>query len=306
MKKFFGLKMTLAALAVVSFASCYDSESGDVIIPNATTVDWPAPVYVVNGHVASTNGAAVADVAVSGLNKTTDINGDYSATLSSPFVGDVNFTKDGYLRTTRALSMATMTTGTAVYNLDAVMFTPDEIAGALKEKDVVSVPIDADAVNATADNLAAQTGIDFTNDTDNPKVYDFFASDLYDAGAETLPYGLRAVTSKSLEEDGEALFLNWFNNTSYYWNGQESPYSDYVTYMGRLTVVIPAQFKVTKIIATPIKVSKTLVFPLEEGDFEKTVEIYESYQVTVKGESLAHDHGHGHGTETNAGGGSGE
>lgn len=311
MKKFFGLKMTLAALAVVSFASCYDSEGGDVIIPNATSVVWPAPVYVVNGHVTAFQnnggpGAPVADVAVSGLNKTTDVNGDYSASLTSPFVGDVNFTKEGYLRTTRALSMASLTTGSAVYNLDAVMFTPDQIAGALKEKSVVIAEDKDKQVVANADALEAETGIEFTNETTNQQVYNFWAGDYYAAGADPLPYGLKAVAAKSLEEDGQELFLKWFNSTNYYWAGQETPYSDYVKYNNQLTVTIPAQFKVSKIVVTPVKVSKVLVFPLEEGDFEQAVEIYESYNVTVEGTSLAHDHGHGHGDGNGAGGGANE
>lgn len=311
MKKFFGLKMTLAALAVVSFASCYDSEGGDVIIPNQTSVVWPDPIYVVTGHVtAFQTGSPVADVKVADF-ATTDVNGDFSKTMNIPWVGDVDFVKEGYLRTTRALKMAIMETGTAVYNLDAVMFTPDQIAGALKEKDVEATPDTDKKVTATADALAAETGIDFTNNTDNQKVYNFWAGDYYFAGANGLPYGLKAVEAKSLEEDGQALFLKWFNDTDYHapWGKgdvpQESPYSNYSIYYDQLTVVIPAQFKVTKINVTPIKTSKTLVFPLEEGDYEQPVEIYDSYQVTVEGESLDHNHGHGHGNGNGAGGGEG-
>jgi hypothetical protein len=307
MKKFFGLKMTLAALAVVSFASCYDSESGDVIIPNATTIDWPAPQYVVNGVVTDwQTGKVVEGVNVGGVisASTTDANGAYSVTLSSPANGDVEFTKAGYYKTTRTLSMVSMKTGTAVYNLDAVIADLDNPQGALKEVGVTATPDEAKAVVETADDLAAATGIDFVNATDNQQVYDFWAWAL----SKPLPYGLKAVAAKSLEEDGEVAFLKWFNNTNYYKRGQKTPYDEYTEYTGRLTVIIPAQFKVTKINVTPIKVEKTLIFPLEEGDYEQPVEVYEDYQVTVDGVSLKHDHGHGHGhgTDTNAGGGSGE
>ena len=303
MKKFFGLKMTLAALAVVSFASCYDSEGGDVIIPNATSVVWPAPVYVVNGHVTGTAGEAIAEATVSGLNKTTDANGDFSASLTSPFSGDVNFTKDGYFRTTRTLNMASMTTGSAVYNLDATMYRLDEVNFAVKEIDVTSELDDTQAVPATAEAIEAIYGAGFlTNETTNQTIKQIHTSDL----DETLPYGLKAVAAKSLEEDGELAFLEWFNKSNYFRRGQESPYADYVNYIGWLDVVIPAQFKVTKIKVTPVKVSKTLVFPFEEGDFKQAVEVYENYTVTVEGTSLAHDHGHGHGDGNGKGGGENE
>ena len=306
MKKFFGLKMTLAALAVVSFASCYDSEGGDVIIPNQTSVVWPDPVYVVVGHVTDTNGAGLSEVEVTGLllGQKTDLNGDYTASLNSPYNNDVNFTKEGYFRTTRTLKMAEMKTGSAVYNLDATMYTLDEVTGALKEKDVTMTPDEDEAVKATADALAAETGINFTNLTDNQKVYSFWASDLYDAGADPLPYGVKAVAAKSLEEDGQVAFLKWFNSTNFRWY-QESPYDDYGIFDGRLTVVIPAMFKVTEIKVIPVLTEKTLVFPLEEDDFLQPVEVYESYQVKVDGVALTHDHGHAHGNGNGTGGGSG-
>jgi hypothetical protein len=302
MKKFFGLKMTLAALAVVSFASCYDSESGDVIIPSQTSVDWPAPVYTVMGHVTDMNGA-VADVDIAGaglVGMKTDLNGDFSANLAAPINGEVSFTKDGYFRTTRTLKMPTLKTGTAVFNLDAVMYTLDDPAGALKEKDVETNPVEAKAVTVPAADVAAATGINFTNTTDNPVLYDFWASVL----TEKLPYGVKAVAAKSLEEDGQLAFLTWFNQSKFSWY-QESPYGDYGKYDGRLTVSIPANFQVTKIKAIPWLTEMTMIFPLAEGDFEQPVEIYDTYTVEVEGIPLDHDHGHGHGNNTNAGGGAG-
>lgn len=300
MKKFFGLKMTLAALAVVSFASCYDSEGGDVIIPQQTTIDWPAPVYTVMGHVTDLNGA-VSDVEITGLatGMKTDLNGDYSINLTAPFNGDVNFTKDGYYRTTRTLKMPTLKTGTAVFNLDATMVTLDNPQGALKEKDVVVTEDEVKAVTQTADYLAQETGINFTNETENAVLYDIWANVL----SETLPYGVKAVAAKSdLDEMGELAFLTWFKQSKYSWY-QESPFGDYGKYDGRLTIAIPANFKVTSIKFIPVLTEKTLIFPLEEGDFEQPVAIYDSYVSEVKGVSL--DHGHDHGDNPNAGGGEG-
>lgn len=303
MKKFFGLKMTLAALAVVSFASCYDSEGGDVIIPQQTSVEWPAPVYTVMGHVTATDGSAVSDVDITGLllGQKTDLNGDYSANLTSPFNGEVNFTKDGYFRTTRTLKMPTLKTGAAVFNLDATMYTLDEPEGAVKENEVTVAEMIAEAVTVPAADVAAKTGIDFTNETGNAVIQNFWAVDL----SEDLPYGVKAVTAKAdIDEEGEIAFLKWFNESPYHFN-QESPFGDYGVYTGRLTVVIPAFSKVLKLKVTPWKTSKTLIFPLVEGDYEQPVEIYDTYTVEVEAIPLDHDHGHGHGNNTNAGGGAG-
>lgn len=302
MKKFFGLKMTLAALAVVSFASCYDSEGGDVIIPQQTSIEWPAPVYTVMGHVTDRAGSALSDVEISGLllGQKTDLNGDFSANLTAPFNGDVNFTKEGYYRTTRALKMPTLKTGAAVFNLDATMYTLDDPQGALKEKEVVITEDKAKSVTETAADIAAATGIDFTNETDNAVIYSIRANVL----SEKLPYGVKAVAAKSdLEEQGQLAFLTWFNQTnfSYY---QESPYVDYADYRDTyrtLTFAIPARYKVTSIKFIPLLTEKTLIFPLEEGDYEQPVEIYESYVSQVEGVSLDHPHQHGDGN--NAGGG---
>ena len=302
MKKFFGLKMTLAALAVVSFASCYDSEGGDVIIPQQTTVDWPAPVYTVMGHVTDRAGSAVSDVEISGLllGQKTDLNGDYSANLNTPFNGDVNFTKDGYFRTTRSLKMPTLKTGAAVFNLDATMYTLDDPQGALKEKDVTIIEDEANKVTETADDLAEATGINFTNETTNAVLYSFRANAL----SKRLAYGVQAVAAKAdLDEQGEEAFLGWFNQSEFY-GYQESPYSEFADYRDTwrtLNVSIPARFKVTSIDVIPLKTEKTLVFPLTEGDFEKPVVIYNSYLVQVAGIPL--DHGHSHGTDPNDGGG---
>lgn len=301
MKKFFGLKMTLAALAVVSFASCYDSEGGDVIIPNSTTIDWPAPVYVVNGTVTNfDNGAVMSGVNITGLmvGHTTDANGDFSATLTAPFNGEVVFTKDGFFKTTRTLKMATLKTGNAVYNMNVQMVSLDSpnVESALKESDVTIEEWPAEAIASTAADLAAIEELydfSFTNTSDKPKALTFGASML----TEELPYGVVAAPAKT-DEEGLELFIKWVSMS--YGN---DPFEGYGVYSGLLTVTVPALYQVTKIIATPVKVSKTLIFPLSDGDFEQPVEMVENYNVTVEGVDLSHDHGHGHGTDTNAGGG---
>ena len=300
MKKFFGLKMTLAALAVVSFASCYDSEGGDVIIPNQTSVVWPKPVYVVNGTVTNFDtGAVMSDVAISGLlvGQTTDANGAFSATLSAPFNGDVVFTKEGFFKTTRTLKMATLETGNAVYNLNAAMVSLNSpnLAAALGEKEVTVEEWTAEAEAKTAAALEeAGYGKYMTNTSDEEVAFSFYASEL----DLDLPYGVIAAPEKA---SGKELFVQWVKNV--YGN---DPFEGYGKYWGLLSVTVPAQFQVSKITVTPTRVFKTLVFPLDEGDFEQAVEMVEEYTVKVEGESLAHDHGHGHGHGNGNGAGGGE
>jgi hypothetical protein len=307
MKKFFGLKMTLAALAVMSFASCYDSEGGDVIIPNQTSVVWPDPVYVVNGVVTDWNGTFMAGVEVTGLalGQTTDTNGFYSAQLSSPFKGEVNFTKTGYFKTVRSLKMATLETGTAVYNLDATMYPLDGgLRMAIREE--VADQEEGATKTTTAAQLAAieaDWGENImTNNTDQAKKYTVDASYF-----PPQPYGVVAVASKT-EEEGQALFYEWVTNTF-----GNDPWKDFRTYGERwsdeYTFTVPAMFKVTGIKVTPLHVFEDVIIPLEDGDYVQPVEKITDYVVEVEGVALDHDHIHAHGHadgSNGSGGGSGE
>lgn len=303
MKKFFGLKMTLAALAVVSFASCYDSEGGDVIIPNQTSIVWPDPVYIVNGTVTNfDSGAVMGDVNIAGLmvGHKTDANGYFNATLSAPFNGEIEFTKDGFFKTTRSLKMASLKTGNAVYTMNATMVSLDSpnMESALKEKNETQELWPAEAVETAGfalENLEDIYDFSFTNETGEPKTLSFWASYL----AEELPYGVIAAPAKT-EAEGRDLFIKYVKNA--YGN---DPFVGYGVYSGILNVTVPAYYKVTKFTVTPIKVTKTLVFPLADGDYEQDVEMFESYEVTVDGLPLDHDHGHGHGNGNGAGGGEG-
>ena len=300
MKKFFGLKMTLAALAVVSFASCYDSEGGDVIIPQQTSVVWPKPVYVVNGTVTNFDtGAVMSDVNIAGLmvGHKTDANGYFSATLSAPFDGKVEFTKDGFFKTTRTLKMATLETGNAVYNLNDAMVSLNSpnLAAALGEKEVTVEEWKAEAETKTAAALVeAGYGKYMTNTSDEEVAFSFYASEL----DLDLPYGVIAAPEKA---SGKELFVQWVKNV--YGN---DPFEGYGKYWGLLSVTVPAQFQVSKITVTPTRVFKTLVFPLDEGDFEQAVEMVEEYTVTVDGIPLDHDHGHTHTHSNNPNAGGGE
>lgn len=307
MKKFFGLKMTLAALAVVSLASCYDSESGDVIMPYNPGITWPDPVYVVQGTVYDWDNSDVLEgVNVGGVidATTTDANGQYLVKLSSPANGDVVFSKEGYFKSYRPVKMVTLSAGdgNVVYNVGTTMIaeTSAGFAGAIIEKNEGS----ADGTTKTVD-AAGVAAIEaywgeniMTNNTDIARTYDLPASLFPEQ-----PYGVIAVEAKSLEEDGKAAFFKWAQQS--YGN---DPFEGFGVYKKWRTypVTIPSMFKVTSIEITPIVEQKTIIFPFNEGDYEQAVEVIENYKAEVKGVALDHTHGHAHGGASNAGGGSGE
>jgi len=307
MKKFFGLKMTLAALAVVSLASCYDSESGDVIMPYNPGITWPDPVYVVQGTVYDwDNGDVLEGVNVGGVidATTTDANGQYLVKLSSPVNGDVVFSKEGYFKSYRPVKMVTLSAGdgNVVYNVGTDMIAENSaaFARAIIFKDVTTDDGTAKTLDAAGvAAIEAYCGENImTNNTDIARPYDLPAF-----LCPEQPYGVIAVESKSLEEDGQAAFIKWAQQL--YGN---DPFEGYGVYNKWRTypVTIPAMFKVTSIVITPIVESKTIVFPFNEGDYEQAVEVIDSYKVEVKGVALDHTHGHAHGGASNAGGGSGE
>lgn len=304
MKKFFGLKMTLAALAVVSFASCYDSEGSDVIIPTSTTITWPDPVYVVNGVVTDYDaGNVMSGVAVSGaITDTTDENGAFSVTLTSPVSGDVDFAKEGYLRATRTLKVASLVKGqgNAIYNMNVAMIavTSPSMAANIKETEVeapVEVAAEAEVISVADLEAWGYDPSNFVNDTDEEKSFDIWAG----AIAHDLPYGMIAAASKA--DDGKTIFIEYVQREF-----GNDPFEGYRIYNGSLHVTIPAHFQTTSFLVTPLMVAKTLVFPLAEGDYTVAVESITDYRVKADGKSLDHDHGHTHTHSNNPNAGGGE
>jgi len=308
MKKFFGLKMTLAALAVVSFASCSDSDSGDVIIPNSQSVELPDPVYVVSGTVTDFETAGtVKSVSVKGggLDETTDANGFFEKVFTSPVTTatDVDFTLDGYFKTTRTLKMAALEKGQGnasyIFNVAMVPTTSDAglIAGTKVEdiegEEKEPVPAEAEMVSIDDPLTLLALGLtadDLVNDADSP------VDVVFDATALGLPYGVIAAASK---DDGKDLFIKWA--MAAYHN---DPFDGYGIYEGLLRITIPAKTMVTKFSVTPWRIKKNVVFALSDGDYEQAVELIEEYVTKIEAsESTEHDHGHGHGNGNNAGGG---
>jgi len=249
MKKFFGLKMTLAALAVVSFASCYDSESGDVVIPNSTTIELPAPLYVVNGSISNLEtGAAVQEVTISGAVSTSASNGYFEVSSSSPFSGDVTFEADGFYDASRSIAQSTLQNGqgTLVSSLNVAMSPVGYIPNGVDE-DVVTpgTPVVAEAETLTTAQVAELISevAEFTNDGDEPIEAEFSPSDL---GIE-LPYGAVVAAAKS-EESMKQLFIDYVGRT---WGND--PYDDYIVCTKKLKVVVPAHSVLKGLVSIKLK-----------------------------------------------------
>lgn len=294
MKKFFGLKMTLAALAVVSFASCYDSESGDVIIPGQITL--PDALYVVNGSVTNLEtGAAVQNVTISGAISTTAANGYFEVTGSSPFSGTVEFSAEGYYDASRSIAQSTIGKSQSLISSLNVAMSPEGYIPNLTES-VAGAPTNLAVETLTATQLAAAiASVDgFTNDTDDPVQVEFSPKDL---GFE-LDWGAVVPVFKGELEDK---FVDFVKKT---WGND--PFKGYIVYPYTLKVVVPAHSVLSDLTITPIERYSKFSFTEEGEYFEQDVNIRDQYTVSALFESLEHGHGHGHGTETNAGGGSGE
>jgi hypothetical protein len=295
MKKFFGLKMTLAALAIVSFASCSDSDSGDVIIPNSQSVELPDPLYVVNGSVTNLeNGASVADVTISGAVTTTAENGYFEVSASSPFKGDITFEADGFYDATRTISQSTLSKGqgTLVSNVSVAMSPVGYIPGGVVEYPEDKYPLPEDAEELTNAEVAELISAvpEFTNDTDEPVVAEF--SPYEDLGM-SIDYGCVVVEPKV---DLEQLFKDYVERT---WGND--PYVGYGIFKKTMKITVPAHAVLSGLVITPILKESSLSFETEGEKFETAVNIKDEYQISPVFDSLDHDHGHG--DDNNAGGG---
>jgi hypothetical protein len=298
MKKFFGLKMTLAALAIVSFASCSDSDSGDVIIPNSQSVELPDPLYVVNGTITNLeNGSSVANVTISGVVSATAENGYYEVSGSTPFKGEIAFKAEGFYDATRTIAQSTLSKGqgTLVSNVSLAMSPFGYIPGGVDEYDESKTLVPEEMADLTNTQVAALLAKynKLTNDTDEPVVVEFSPFD--DLGLK-LDYGCVVPVSKV---DAEQLFIDYVART---WGND--PFVGYGIFKKTLKITVPAHAVLVDLTITPYLKESSLSFETDGEKYETPVNIKDEYQVSPTFKSLDHDHGHGHGGE-NSGGGEG-
>jgi len=297
MKKFFSLKMALAVLvAGAAFASCSDSDAGDIYVPGTTpggsttvNVVYPAAKYVVNGVVTdAATSAAIEGVAVSGaVTATTDANGFFtSGAQASPLNGVVTFTKAGYTTVNRTLVMVEATTGVVSEAMNVVMTTGSVApAGSVVVPDPTAVTLLAkEAKEVPAAKLAA-----FVNDTDEDKTIMLDVTDLQ------LPYGAVVPAAKGVLEDAVKAFV------AYTWGND--PFVGYGKYEGEVPVLVPAGKKVLELVVTPVVVPAVFVFETAEGNLEQALEVISQFQAAPACAPLdAHDPHDAHNGD-NVGGG---
>ena len=292
MKKFFSLKMALAVLvAGAAFASCSDSDAGDIYVPGTTpggsttvNVVYPAAKYVVNGVVTdAATSAAIEGVAVSGaVTATTDANGFFtSGAQASPLNGVVTFTKDGYITVNRTLVMVEATTGVVSEAMNVVMTT----GSAVEPEGELVVPDPTATVLLNAVEVPAPELTSLVNDSNEDKTVMLSVTDL------DLPYGAVVPAGKGAFEDALAAFVK------YHWGND--PFVGYINFTGSVPVVIPAGMKVVKLIITPVLVPSKYIL----GDEEQDLDVIDQYQASPACVAIdAHDPHDAHNGD-NVGGG---
>ena len=292
MKKFFSLKMALAVLvAGAAFASCSDSDAGDIYVPGTTPagstevkVVYPAPTYVVNGVVTdAATSASIEGVAVSGaVTATTDANGFFtSGAKTAPLNGVVTFEKAGYTTVNRTLVMVEATTGVVSEAMNVVMTSGGVVApeGEVAVIDpTAAVLLTSEAKNATA--LAS-----LVNDSNEDKTFMLDVTDL------ELPYG--AVVPGVKDEFTDALV----NYVQFYFGN--NPFVGFGKYVGTVPVLVPAGMKVVELKVIPVLVPSVFIF----GDLEQTLDVVSQYQTNPACVAIdAHDPHDAHNGD-NVGGG---
>jgi hypothetical protein len=288
--------MTLAALAIVSFASCSDSDSGDVIIPNSQSVELPDPLYVVNGTITNLeNGSSVANVTISGVVSATAENGYYEVSGSTPFKGEIAFKAEGFYDATRTIAQSTLSKGqgTLVSNVSLAMSPIGYIPGGVDEIDESKELVPEEAEELTTAEVASLVAKEkkFTNDTDEPVVAEFSPFELLGL---KLDYGCVVAAPKI---DMEQLFKDYVVRT---WGND--PYVGYGIFMKTLKVTVPAHAVLAGLTITPYLKESSLSFEADGDKFETAVNIKDEYQVSPVFQSIDHEHGHG---GENSGGGEG-
>lgn len=302
--KFFGLKMAVAVLAVgATFTSCYDSNQGDIYIPDEVVIpEFPDPVYVVNGTVTNfQSGAAVKGAELSGAITATATDGFFEVKSSTPINGEVTFKATGFYDATRTVAQSTLAKGqgTLVSNLSVAMSPEGYIPGGIQVVDeTAAAPAAAKAKEATATALAAFAG--FENLTGEDKEVEFSPKD--DLGL-SLDFG---AVVPATAVDAKTLFTDYVKSV---WGND--PYKGYGVYAGKLKVKVPAHARIKTLTITPLQKNLTIKFtdPETNSPFSQKVEVIEEYNYSCVYAVLDHVHGHEHGHshgEGNAGGGIGE
>ena len=301
----FGAKMALAVLAVSTFASCYDSENGDVSKP----YEAPNPVYTVSGTITDAlTGQVITDAQVTVTDAKGAVsfsNGTYAVQVNTAGTKTVEVSATDYVTESREIVIAELGKGEASTTVANFALMPLTIEEEFDVNDVTITPV-ASTVTTETRVLKASgdpqgedefLGLDLTADeeaatfdrtfdvvvgsvTDPENIADAFAG----APAELLAYA-NSYLGGVIGQFGAAQTI-------------EVPY----------TISIPPYYCVESVTVTYAVVSSTYEFAYAGETYTVTVKGVRSYTFTTQflpnhGFSHSHGHGHGHGDNINAGGG---
>lgn len=307
MKSFFSgvsAKLALAVLAVgTMFASCYDSENGDVTVPTKPA----APTYTVNGVVTdfktgeAISGATVALDGTTVTTDTTDATGSYSYQTGAPVVGQVTISATGYREVVRTIEMPTVQTGAVVFTVNAALVGEYDLPGIEVSvmESTSSKEMDAAALFAGDKNYASVLE-NLVNNTENTITLPLTVNGLRTGGKFV-------TTSTKATDDAEAAAKAAFVAYCKSNLGIDPTlgYNENGTVV--FNIEIDPWTEVTALSFKGYAAKEAYTFPYEGVEYTYTIERVLGYSCEPSFNSFGHGnyhgHGHGHGGELNAGGG---
>ena len=306
----FSAKMALAILAVGTvFASCYDSENGDVTKPYVAPDAMYTFVGTVTNHIT---GAPVANasVALSGAiegTATADENGVYQIVkaVNGGTSGAVTITVAGtasYDSKTATVSIEKIANGQAVtYYKDIVVNYTEFIEEGMTVSSSVKTESEDLQLSGEPEADHYSVELDIMNKSDEPlfitRTFTVKKGVVVDPDSENNIYSF--TQTKSTDD-----VIAWIKNYIKADLGAE-PTKDFETENVAYNILIAPQTALKNVTVSYLYEYKTYMFSYDGNDY--TVTAKRVVKVTFANEQTTfahyHGHGHGHGNGDNAGGG---
>lgn len=310
--KLFGLnaKLALAVLAVgTMFASCYDSENGDVTKPYKA----PAAVYTFVGTVTNNvTGAPVADanITLSGAvdkTATTDAQGTYQVIVKADggLQGSVTISVAGtsdYDAASASVTLEKIENGQAVtyYKNLIVNYTSYLPEGLTVTTSTVTESQDTE-YSGEPDAEHFEVGLDIINQTNEPLLVqkNFIISEGAIVSEDS--QNVFGFATKSADDVKEAI-RNYIIADL-----QKAPTKEYAKVTKTYDILVAPLSALKSVTVSYLYEVKTYNFTYANDEY--TVKVQRIVKVTLSNEQTSishyhgHGHGHGHGGDINAGGG---
>ena len=288
-------KLALAVLAVgTMFTSCYDSENGDVTVPPMPE----KPQYIVTGYVTDyETGMPIEGATVTVGSKTaTTTGGAYTLELTevtseTPLA--VSIAATDYLTVSRSLIVTPITSGVALYTVDAAL---------MKEAALPGIKVDVLDNKSASAKLSAEDNValDLVNDTDEPVPANVTFANLQAGAAFVSDY--TPADTKAASDDPKTAFVEYCKA----YLGVD-PSAGFTTTSKQFNFTIAAQSSVKSATINTYGVTERYTFTLNGEEYSYVINRISGYsfvpEVVLNEIYHGHGHGHGHGGELNAGGG---